>query len=194
LRRHGVKPTLVIVERCNASLADEAERKHIARRRAEGHDLTNSTDGGGGIRGWRHDAKTRAKIGAVHRGKYVSEETRARISASKQGWRLSPEHKAKLLACARRPISREARLAISERMRGNRHALGCKRSEETLRRMAVARAGEKSLTATISNDEAQLIRDLYEVGLRQRDIARLLGLTTVLVHRVVRRKTFKIPG
>jgi hypothetical protein len=58
--------------------------------------------------------------------------------------------------------------------------------------MAAAHAGEKSLRATISNDEAQLIRDLYEVGLRQCDIARMLDLTTVLVHRVVRRKTFKV--
>lgn len=188
----GLKPTIAIVVRCEEIEADEAERAQIAARRAEGCDLTNCTDGGGGRRGWSPGPDTRAKIGAAHRGKNVSEETRVRISTSKKGWRPSAEHLARLrIAATGRTKTAEEREAISARMSGNKHALGCVRSEETRAKMGASAAGERSAKATISNDEADLIRDMHAVGIRQFIVARLLGLSNVTVNRVVKGRTFR---
>jgi hypothetical protein len=62
----------------------------------------------------RHpNAATRAKIGAVHRGKVVSAETRAKLSAAAKRKKLSPAHKEKLRQAAMRPKSPETRAKMS---------------------------------------------------------------------------------
>lgn len=66
--------------------------------------------------------ETRAKIGAVHRGKIVSPETRAKISASCIGRRLSKETREKISAKSRSqirgPLTPETRNKISAALKG----------------------------------------------------------------------------
>lgn len=98
---------------------EEAKAKEveiIARMRADGVRLTNSTDGGDGVRGYVFTDEAREKIrlagigrtqkpesiertAAAHRGKIVSAETRARIAEAARN--ISPETREKLAEAAR---------------------------------------------------------------------------------------------
>lgn len=118
LRTLTERPTVTLVEEVNGRLEDinAVECRWIARLRADGCRLTNATDGGEGIVGYRHTpeakaAMSRARLGkprpphvveALRRantGKRHSAEARAKMSASQKGLpRLTPEHKAKLKA------------------------------------------------------------------------------------------------
>lgn len=67
------------------------EREYIKVFRAIGFDLTNLTAGGDGIVGYVHTPETRAKIGAIHRGKIMSAESRKKIAAAGKGRKHTPE-------------------------------------------------------------------------------------------------------
>jgi group I intron endonuclease len=69
--------------------------------------------------GYHHSEETREKLSKINAGKKLSSETRGKISAASRGRVASPETRAKL--------------------RGNKNALGCHRSEETKRKMRTAR-------------------------------------------------------
>jgi len=107
--------------------------------------LTNQTDGGEGVSGWKvtperlasmaaiklgtkHSPEIRAKIGAAHRGKKYTPEQRARISAAKTG------HK----------HSAEVRANMSRGKLGNKNTLGYKHSAETRAKLSIARLGNKN--------------------------------------------------
>jgi hypothetical protein len=110
LRAQGLAPTLIILEETDTDLWQECERWHIAAARAQGHRLTNQTNGGegGGILGRVLSATTRERIAAALRGrkrspaanekitayqrqKRVSDVTRQRISEARKGIQFSEE-------------------------------------------------------------------------------------------------------
>lgn len=185
-------PTLRILETCDALLADERESAWISKFLLAGIDLTNCTLGGGGIRGWRHTEETKAKIGAVHRGKVLSLEARLQISQRMRGKKLSAAHKENIgRAGLGRLVSAQTRLAISKRMLGNTYGLGTKMSTATLARRKSLR-GENSVSAKTTNDTAVEMRELFASGVRQVDIARIFGLDPVTTHRILRHKTYVV--
>lgn len=196
LQRRGAKPVLRVLEYCSQDAADANEEAWVSTRRLEGCDLTNCTDGGGGIRGWRHSEAAKAKIGAVHRGKIVSKETRLKASLAKVGVLLSEDTKSAIsVAQVKRhadyPVTLEQRQAISERMRGNRHPLGVKRSAETKAKMSIAHSGSKSPTASFTESQVLEVRRLFSAGVSQAELARRYGVSTIAMHRMLRRKTYK---
>jgi predicted GIY-YIG superfamily endonuclease len=123
------------------------ERVFIDAYRADGHDLTNMTDGGGGgghvvsaetrtktsatLRKVFQDPVIRAKMGSGTRGKPRSAETRKKIGEAQIGKVITEEAKAKSSAAMRgRKLSSEHKAAVS------RGLLGGKRTEaqrETMR-------------------------------------------------------------
>ena len=95
----GIEPRIEILERC--STEDEltvAECRHIAEHRALGCRLTNSTDGGEGMTGWKHTAESIAKLRHALTGKPKSAAHRAKIIAIITGRRASDATRAKLSA------------------------------------------------------------------------------------------------
>lgn len=117
LHKIGVTAYWDILEECADDTVDDAERFWIASMRACGAILMNVKDGGqiGGGLGQRHSVETRALIGAKSRLKVMSPEARARISAA---LKLRP------------PASEETR-----------HKLRRSRSDETKRKMSLAKKG-----------------------------------------------------
>lgn len=193
LLRSGIEPTWHVLETCSEEAVDVRESAWIAKRLEEGCDLTNCTAGGGGIRGWKQPEETKRKIGDAHRGKVVSASTRVLLSQQNRGKKLSSEQIALLLSFAvGRKHSESERKANSERMRGNKRALGMKRSEATLAKMAQASRGERSALAKVTNAQAAQVRRMYADGVRQADIMRALKLDRVMVHRIVREKTYRV--
>jgi transposase len=189
LLRTGAKPVLRVVCSCSEQDADREEMRWIAARKAEGARLTNGTDGGGGIRGWRHSAETRALIGAKHAGKVVSTETRARISDAKR--RAPPpsiETRLRMSIASRgRKMSEANKEASSLRMRGNQHARGAKRSAATIAKMKVS-ASRKA--AKFTDAEVVEIRASVAAGVTQRSLAAKLGVSCACISRIVNKKTY----
>lgn len=64
----GRRPTLTLLATApSRAEAYAIEQHHIAKFRSMGLDLLNSTDGGGGLRGFKFNAATRARIGESNR-------------------------------------------------------------------------------------------------------------------------------
>jgi hypothetical protein len=112
---------------------NQKETSWIAHYKSEGHRLTNSTDGGDGVR--NPSPEVRAKIAASSRGRIWSDESRARqseaqrtrpprppmsdaqrlkLSEARAGSKLSAEHREKVrLRLIGRPVSDLTRLKMS---------------------------------------------------------------------------------
>ena len=194
LDQTGQKPILKIVEGCpNSAFSNERERARIALRRAECFPLLNIDVGGRVRRGFKRTDEQKERIRVGNLGKVRSVDTRKRLSDSKKGILLSDEHKRKISEnSAHRPIPETEKLETSQRMLGNKHALGIKRSPETLAKMrASASNGEKHPRALVTNEVANEIRACVAGGERQIDVARRLGLPPPTVCRIVKGKTYR---
>lgn len=81
----GKEPSIDVIEELNRTddvndRLNEAERRWIAKLREEGCQLTNMTDGGMGMLGYRHTEKAKIAIGAAALGREFSEESCRKIS------------------------------------------------------------------------------------------------------------------
>jgi hypothetical protein len=143
------RPIMEILEEVPIDDVNEAECRWIDHFRALGADLTNHTNGGGGLRGYKLSVEHIAKLVASNKGKKRSEEIRSRLreiqnspemkahlsekrkwNKSRTGQTQSDEEKLKRAAANRgKKRSPEFCLAASERMMGVRH------SEETKKKM-----------------------------------------------------------
>lgn len=59
-----------------------------------------------------------------------------------------------------------------------------------MKAFAATQRGGKNPKALLSDEQATEIRKLFESGTRQCDLARMFGVDTVCIHRIVRRKTY----
>lgn len=83
LRTLPSEPQLLTLEECSEADAGTAERRWISELREQGARLTNLTDGGEGIPGFRLSREHREKIAAAATGRRHTPETKAKISATK---------------------------------------------------------------------------------------------------------------
>lgn len=132
LMSQGLEYEIVVLEEFeNAEKLNEAETEWIAEARRLGVPLTNHTDGGEGVSGYKateetkrklskslkgrtHSIEARAKLSIAHMGKLISDETRAKLSAINKGKRQTEETKAKRSAALRgRPRSEETKIKIA---------------------------------------------------------------------------------
>ena len=99
LTRAGLQPGIVVLQRCSSltELAD-SERAHISRLKAAGVSLTNGTDGGDGIGGWKHTPESREKIRRALSGKPKSPQHRRNSGLAHRGRKASPEARARMSA------------------------------------------------------------------------------------------------
>lgn len=160
LKADPVMRVLAIVENEQGS---DSERRAIAHYRSLGFRLTNLTDGGEGLLGYRHGDETRARISAANTGRVRSAESRrkmslaqigrkrdpevvARIAAHKNGTgKRSTESRARMSAAgrARQPPSAETRAKLSACLMGNQHAAGNVLGTATRAKIAAAVKGRK---------------------------------------------------
>lgn len=76
---------LVLQEVSSAAELADAERHWIREARGLGWRLTNLTDGGEGIAGFRHSETSRLKMSRTHTGRKRTAATRAKIAAARTG-------------------------------------------------------------------------------------------------------------
>lgn len=120
LLSRNLEPKLQIIEVCELDRLDERECFHIAQYRAAGCRLTNLTDGGGGLRGFKMPEEVKEKISRAIRGenhpffgkkhsaehvinmakaatgKTLSKEGREKVSRFFKGRKQTPEHRLKI--------------------------------------------------------------------------------------------------
>ena len=132
------KPILLIIEQVDMDQWEIAEIRWIAHYRAIlGNKLTNTTDGGKGIKG----PLIGAKISAAKMGHPVSEETRQKMSIAKRN--PSEEIRRKLsLSHLGKKLSIETRKRMSQAFKGRVY------SKKTRERMALAQLGKKRSSET----------------------------------------------
>lgn len=95
LKSLGLKPEIVVLEELSdnatADEIDVAEIEWIAMMRAIGCNLTNLTNGGGGLTGYKFSPEIRGKISKSLMGHPFSEESRKKSSISHLKENLKPE-------------------------------------------------------------------------------------------------------
>lgn len=153
LRRANLAPRMIIVQRVPKSCWKEAERYWIKFFRERGCPLTNSTDGGDGLAGYRASAETRAKMRAAwtRRARPLkrrphTEETREKLRQATLKQFENPEaraavgevHKGKQISAEHRAI---VSAATTKRWTEWR-ASGAKTSEETRAKISAAKTGK----------------------------------------------------
>lgn len=84
LRTLGGEPSLIVLEECRVGDGCVSERRWIADLRAQGCNLTNLTEGGEGVPGFRMSDEAKAKIAAAARLRRHTDETREKISRLKR--------------------------------------------------------------------------------------------------------------
>jgi hypothetical protein len=89
-------PKMTIIECVDKENDKLAEKFWIAYFRDEGCCLTNLTDGGEGLSGWKPTDEQRKRSGDRQRGKIISQETREKLSKAGKGRKKSEEHRRKI--------------------------------------------------------------------------------------------------
>lgn len=107
LMAQGLTYQIRVMEECDPSAIDDAERRWIAAGRAMGWPLTNLTDGGDGALGHRHTDATKAKIRSIVNR---PDEHRKRISSTLRGHVISTEVRARIAEGMRRAHARRKEL------------------------------------------------------------------------------------
>lgn len=168
----GVKPVITEIAVVPFATRGDTEQEWIARYRASGARLTNSTHGGLGSPGYKHTAETRARLSAKGKGRPsskrgipVSEEQREKMRqnallqmqdpAAREA--VSRVHKGKTIT----PEQRAAVGAASTKRWAEWRANGQRMSEESLERMRQAarlRPGPPPASAETRAKQAEVRR------------------------------------
>lgn len=197
----GLTPILSVIERGFGKSRTTAEQQWIALYRSTSS-LTNLTDGGEGVPGYKaspearakigaasrnRSPETRARLGAAHLGKHLSPETRAKISVSHKGQKFSPEWRAKISAALRgRPLSPETRAKDRAAHLGKRSSLetrakqsaaqkGRTFSPETCQKLSMAQPNRKPVICVETGEfYPSILVAAKSLGLDQPSISRAI--------------------
>jgi group I intron endonuclease len=118
LEYRGLEPEMLLVEETTPTQREGRERFWIKLLSSLGFRLTNLTEGGDGVLGYRHTPESigkfssklkgqpkskehRAKLAKAHLGKKASEETKAKMSVTRTGKKMKPESIEKTAAAHR---------------------------------------------------------------------------------------------
>jgi hypothetical protein len=132
------------------SEAFEHEKMIIKCFKELGYKLCNLTDGGEGVSGFKFSDATKAKIGAIHKGRQCGDATKAKISAAMLGKQRSDDTKAKVAASMlgntnrlSKQLSDVAKAKMSATRLGNTNRLGKQPNNSAKLKMSVSKLGNK---------------------------------------------------
>lgn len=162
----------IVLGNIEEEMAHLAEMELISKYRAMGIPLTNLTDGGEGMSGYKPSAETLAKRAEKQRG-----QRRPTVSAKLKGRPKSHEHRAKLSEARKGiPLSAEVRANMSAAQRASRHRKpkqkdlfsrhGRKDSGETRARKSAAMTGERNPRFGVRISEEQKLRQIASLKAR----------------------------
>lgn len=133
LKNKGLKPEMVLIDECENNDWIFLEKWYIQLFKMWSFKLTNLTEGGEGVYGYKPSRETIEKIARKTRGVKRSDEFRAKISAAVRGRKYSDDVKKKASIIAKkRGISPENRLKMNEAKKKS----SWKHSEESRKRIS----------------------------------------------------------
>jgi hypothetical protein len=140
----GLTPVIEVIEAlpddATDDLLDERERWWIALGRAWGCRLTNMTNGGGGLRGYRHTDEMRERS----RARCARPEVKAKMSATARTAQSRPEVRARISAGIRAAMARsETKAKMSASLRAANARPEVKARHGAASRAVLARPGER---------------------------------------------------
>jgi len=91
LNKYQGKIIVEVINCTNELQAFNLEKIYVKQLREQGHRLTNMTDGGEGICGFKMDESTKKRINAINRTKVRSEEFKAMVSEQWKGVKRGPQ-------------------------------------------------------------------------------------------------------
>ncbi len=126
LQAHDLEYEIAVLEEAASNDALPAlERFWIAYGRACGWPLTNATDGGDGLHGFKHTVATRAKMSAAATGRVMDPSVVERVAAQLRGRTVPADVVARRAAAqtgARRSETSKAKMSILATLRERRRA------------------------------------------------------------------------
>lgn len=154
LKVGGLKPMMVVLEKCESSVWQQCEIFWIRFCKRMGCDLVNSTDGGEG--GFNPSPETRYKMGAGHRGKKLvfSEEHKRKIGVANRARAKDPEwlktareNLARNRSKGGHPWSDASKKRGSDAAKKRQALLSMEEKRDSAMKMVRARLGNKRLIA-----------------------------------------------
>jgi len=144
INEQGLEPIIKIIDsNLSEQIAFELEMFMIdmlGRRNNNTGMLTNMTDGGEGVSGYKHSEESKQRISEANKGKIISEESKQRM---------------------RKPRSEAGRLAIRQAKQNSTYVV----SDETRKNMSIARKGKPSgRKGKVNSAESNLKRSLTLKG------------------------------
>jgi len=191
LRSNGLNPIMEIVEEVDKSEWKEKEEYWISYYKKRGCNLTNLCSGGNGAPGISPSEETRRKISKsvkkswIEAPRKLSDEHKRAFSFSRRGVHLSKETKDKISKSNKgKEVSAETRKRMSESKRGiSRRG----HSDETKRKCAEQKLGEKNPQSKLTENQVKEIRRLYSSGgISLSQLGRMFKIDTKQVHRIIR--------
>lgn len=161
----GIVP--IISLRCLVPTASEAgriERALIKKLRARGVKVTNATEGGAGLLGFRHSEETKRQFSedrkdntyALGKRWTNSEETREKKREAQLGRHHTEETKQKLSEIKKGiHHTQETKLKMSESKKGNTNNLGTIHSQEYCDKISKQMAGNQNLLGHVHSEETK---------------------------------------
>jgi len=171
----GDRPQLVILEETDQDGWPEAERRWIRVLRTAGCELTNATDGGDA--GWSQSAETRQKISDAQKGRKQAPHVLEAAHAASRGRVHTEDEKARRNAAIRASHNRPEWKAAK--------SVQCK---EMGQRPPVM-FGEDNPRTRLSDAAVVEMRERFQSGERNRDLAERFGVTPASVSQIVRGQT-----
>lgn len=156
LQAEGATYRIEVLEEVDRERLSLAEIEWIAKGRALGWPLTNLTDGGDGMSGFRFSEETRRKISERLKGKRLSDATKELVAAANRGKKASEETRKKMSDSAKARVNNSQ----SERMRLATLRLGAKNSDACREKLRIANLGAKH------SPERRAINSLVHRGTR----------------------------
>lgn len=150
-RREGVQilAEVLIETECEkeAFICETTIIKAFGRRENGTGILSNMTDGGEGVSGYKHTNETRALISAIHKGKPKSETFKKLMSLVHTGRIVSEETRAKLSAALK---ANDARFTPEYRQKMSDLKKGTKHSQESIEKIKATRIREPRSEETVN--------------------------------------------
>lgn len=175
LCNQNLRPDLVILQEVTEDTWEIAERAWIRYGWEQGWRLTNSTEGGEGAYGRKLSAESINKMSnaargnSSHRDKLHSAESKKRMSDATKGKVLSVEHRQKI------------RLA----------GTGLRRSDESRKRISLAKQGSKHPSAKLTEEDVRNILQLCKSARTDSEIAEKYGVSRTTVYGIRLRKRWR---
>lgn len=185
LSKKGLEPIVREIDSCNNN-GSELEKFYISKYKSIGCKLTNLTEGGEGLIGYKHSeeckkAQSSRMIGNKNCvGRVLSQEHKDKVSSIMKGRKVSSETIEKLkLAVTGQKRDESFKQKRRDYMKGRKTALGTKHTDKFKKDVSERFKGEKCHLTKLTESSVIQIKQMLSDGFRPKEIIKLFDNITI---------------